>query len=62
MIQKLFKDEFKNRPQNMELFDIIPIVLGGDPDDEKNKEWLTREQHIKAVRYWNEIIFDLKNN
>lgn len=40
----------------MELFHITPIVLGGDPEDPKNRAWLTRRQHIEAVRYWNRII------
>lgn len=50
----------KKRPLGMELFDIKPIIFGGDPNDPKNKAWLTREQHIKAVRFWNEKIASIK--
>lgn len=48
------------RPPSMELFDITPVILGGDPNDPKNKAWLTREQHIEAVRYWNRVIRELR--
>lgn len=51
-----------NANQNGEVFFIKPIILGGDPNDPKNRTILTREQHIKAVRYWNEIISRLKNS
>ena len=48
------------RPRNMELFDITPVILGGDSSDPKNKAWLTRQQHIEAVRYWNRVIRELR--
>ncbi|MGY4641670.1 hypothetical protein [Pseudomonas sp. TE24901] len=48
------------RPKGMELFDITPIILGGDPSSPENKTWLTRQQHFEAVRYWNRIISDLR--
>ena len=44
------------RPLGGELFDIKPVLLGGDPTDPKNKTWLTRRQHIEAVRYWNRVL------
>ncbi|WP_197527040.1 hypothetical protein [Pirellulimonas nuda] len=44
----------------MEVFEITPIIVGGDPTDPKNKTLLTREQHIEAVRYWNGVIADLR--
>jgi len=44
----------------MELFDITPLILGGDPNDPNNKAWLTRRQHIEAVRYWNRVIRKLR--
>jgi len=44
------------RPLGMELAEITPVILGGDPTDPKNKVWLTRQQHIEAVRYWNAAI------
>lgn len=45
-----------SRPKGMELFEIKPILLGGDPVSPENKVWLTRQQHFEAVRYWNRII------
>jgi hypothetical protein len=47
---------FKGR----EIFEITPILLGGDPVDPKNKAMLTRQQHIEAVRYWNNIVRELR--
>ena len=46
----------------MELFEITPIILGGDPVDSKNKVWLTRAQHFEIVRYWNRLIRELRSN
>lgn len=46
--------------EGMEIFEITPIILGGDPTNLANKTLLTREQHIEAVRYWNKIISDMK--
>jgi hypothetical protein len=43
-----------------EIFEIQPIVLGGSPTDPANKTLLTREQHIAAVRYWNQIVAKLR--
>lgn len=44
-----------------EVFEVHPIILGGNPTDPANKTVLTREQHIKAVVYWNREIRRLKN-
>jgi len=52
----------RRRPVGLELFDIKPVILGGDPNDPENKAWLTREQHIEAVRYWNRIIAEYRAN
>ncbi len=52
----------KLRPCGMELFEIKPVLLGGDPLDPRNKTWLTRQQHFEAVRYWNQMILDLRNS
>ncbi len=43
-----------------EIFKIQPVVLGGSPTDPTNKTLLTREQHIAAVRYWNQIVKNLR--
>jgi len=48
------------RPKGLELFYIKPIVLGGNPNDPTNITWLTRQQHVAAVRYWNAIIRNMK--
>jgi len=50
----------QERPVGLELFEVTPIILGGDPLDPKNKTWLTRQQHFEAVRYWNRIIRELR--
>jgi len=43
-----------------EIFEITPVILGGSPTDPANKAVLTREDHIKAVVYWNKIIKELR--
>lgn len=48
------------RLRGLELFEITPILVGGSPIDPQNKIWLTRQQHFEAVRYWNEIIKELR--
>ena len=45
-----------------EVFEVKPVILGGDPTDPANKAILCREDHIKAVRYWNRIIAALKQD
>jgi hypothetical protein len=39
-----------------EVFEVYPVILGGDPTDPKNKTFLSREQHIQTVVYWNREI------
>lgn len=34
---------------------VQPIVFGGDPKPGKNIVWISHEDHIKAVKYWNEM-------
>lgn len=43
-----------------EIFEITPVILGGSPTDLSNKVLLTREEHIKAVVYWNRIVAELR--
>lgn len=50
-----------SRPLGVELIEVTPVILGGDPSDPKNKAWITRQQHFEAVRYWNQIISDLRS-
>lgn len=45
----------------LEIFEITPVILGGDPADPENKTALTRQQHIEACRYWNKIIKELRD-
>ena len=46
--------------KDMEIFELMPVILGGDPVNPKNKIVLTRDQHIEAVVYWNGIVKDLR--
>jgi hypothetical protein len=59
-----YKSFRQSNPESagLEIFEITPIILGGDPVDPENKTLLTRQQHIEAVRYWNRIIWDLRRN
>jgi hypothetical protein len=43
-----------------EIFEIKPVILGGSPTDPANKILLSREDHIKAVTYWNSVISGLR--
>lgn len=47
-------------PPGKEMFFITPLLLGGSATDSANVTFLTREQHIQAVRYWNRIIAHLR--
>ncbi len=54
----------RNRAQDCagkEIFEIQPVILGGNPTDPANKAILTRQQHIEAVRYWNKVVRDLRS-
>jgi hypothetical protein len=54
----------RNRPKEcsgMEIFELQPVILGGNSVDPANKIFLTRQQHIEAVRYWNKVIQDLRS-
>ncbi len=48
------------RTRGMQLVEITPIIVGGDPTDPQNKTWVTRQQHFELVRYWNRVISDLR--
>ncbi len=43
-----------------EISEIQPVILGGSATDSSNKTILTRQQHIEAVRYWNNVIRDVR--
>ena len=53
-------DHLDARPRGMELVEIKPIIVGGDPIDPQNKAWVTRQQHFELVRFWNRVIGDLR--
>lgn len=57
-----YSDIRRRDPQmrGMEVFEITPIILGGDPTDPQNKTLLSRGQHFEAVRYWNGVVADLR--
>jgi hypothetical protein len=40
----------------MNVYDITPTILGGDPEDPANKTWLTRAQLLQVARWWNDRI------
>ena len=43
-----------------EIFDIKPVILGGSPTDPENKTVLSRQDHIKAVVFWNKIVLEVR--
>ena len=51
-----FRSNNRAQTAGKEVFEVHPVILGGDPVDPKNKTLLTREQHIQAVVYWNSEI------
>ncbi len=53
-------DRLSSRLPGLELVEIKPVILGGDPSDPKNKVLVTRQQHFEMVRYWNRVINDLR--
>jgi hypothetical protein len=59
MSQQLRKDN-KQRLKGLEIFEVKPVILGGNPNDLKNKVFLNRQQHFEAVRYWNKVIKELR--
>jgi hypothetical protein len=48
------------RREGMELFEITPVIVGGDPISPENKIWVTRKEHFELVRFWNRTIGDLR--
>lgn len=44
------------RDQNVEICELHPTMLGGDPSDPKNKIILSRADHFRYVRYWNGVV------
>ena len=40
---------------------IKPVVFGGDPGLEENVTWVTLEEHVQLVRWWNDLYRSAKN-
>jgi hypothetical protein len=34
---------------------VKPVVFGGDPNPGENMTWISLEDHVQAVKYWNEM-------
>jgi hypothetical protein len=50
------------RRRGFEMFFVTPIILGGSPTAKENVTYLSREQHIQAVRFWNKVISEMQGN
>ncbi|MHC6526849.1 hypothetical protein [Vibrio splendidus] len=50
----------RDKLTGLEIFEITPVIVGGSPTDPENKTVLTRQQHIEACRYWNNVIRELR--
>jgi SMI1 / KNR4 family (SUKH-1) len=53
---------FSVHSRRMEITEIKPVILGGDPIDPENKMTVTRRQHFELVRYWNGLISQLRGS
>ncbi|ANH67492.1 hypothetical protein [Mitsuaria sp. 7] len=62
MIDDQSTGSLPERPAGMEIVEIQPVILGGDPIDPSNKTWVTRQQHFELVRYWNRVIRQLEQS
>lgn len=43
-----------------DIHEIHPVKFGGSPTDHSNKIALSRAEHSKYTRFWNEILYQLK--
>ena len=41
---------------------IKPIIFGGDPSADANTTWLSIDEHVEAVKWWNQFYRDAKQN
>lgn len=37
---------------------VKPIRFGGDPNANENMAWLSQDEHVQAVRWWNKFYYD----
>lgn len=54
----------KNDPtlKGLQIHEIEPVKLGGNPTDTTNKTFLTREEHAKVVIWWNRKIREIRKS
>jgi hypothetical protein len=43
----------------MEVYEITPIVFGGDPGSSANKIWLHASKHAEACGFWNKKYYEM---
>ncbi|MCP3931811.1 MAG: hypothetical protein GY705_22275 [Bacteroidetes bacterium] len=41
---------------------VKPIIFGGNPKIEENMTWISHQDHVAAVKYWNKIYIDVSKN
>ncbi len=34
---------------------VKPIIFGGDPNPGQNITWISHDEHVQAVKYWNDL-------
>jgi hypothetical protein len=40
---------------------VKPVVFGGDPQLGTNVVWVSRDEHVKLVKYWNGLYRSIKS-
>lgn len=54
----------KNEPtlKGLQIHEIEPVKLGGNPTDTANKTFLPRDKHAKVVVWWNKKIREARKS
>lgn len=47
--------EADNRFSNKITWYVKPLIFGGDVDDPSNLNWISHQQHIEMVVWWNQL-------
>ena len=55
-----FRKQDLGKNRGLELIEVTPVILGGDPIDPNNKALVSRTQHFEVVRYWNGVIAEMR--
>jgi len=55
-----FRGREHEKKEGMELIEVTPVILGGDPIDPCNRALVSRAQHFEVVRYWNGVIAEMR--